>query len=477
MRLACCGASLPMNNPRRSAAVILHRDTGRGLEVYLVKRSAKLRHWGGQWAFPGGVVEPEDAQVPLAGGGGLQGADPALIACASRELREEVGVCVTADASRFRWAVRLITPHFSTARYETTFFLVETSEEPRVVDAELTQGVWRLPKEALDDWRLGRVQIVPPVLDILDLLGTHGVEETCRRLRSEPPEFELSTRSIRLAPGYEVVPVESPPLPVEIPVNVFLVGWGRFVLVDPAPRQLREREQIFSAVDRRRARGDELLAIVLTHHHPDHVGALEEAVSRYKAPVWAHAITGNLLGRKLDRALSDGAEIDLGLAPDGQEGWRLKVLFTPGHAEGHIALLDERHSSLIAGDLVSTLVSMYVGSPGGNLREYFASLERVRALSIVNLYPSHGAPSRDPGKLVDDTLEHRRARVEEVLGLLASEPQETRNLALRIYPGGLDKLRPLFVRSTRAALERLVEDGRAERCGVDSFRLSGASAP
>jgi ribonuclease/clavin/mitogillin len=503
-----------MIEPRRSAAVILHREGPKGLEVFLVARSPQLRFLGGHLAFPGGAVEKGDGDLPFHPDAAVDAAGRDRVGCGARELFEETGVLLatdrdgrpapadvslaelrsslssrggdvakfqtflrerglSVDASRFHSTARFITPLFSSVRFDTVFYAVEVREadgEPTVVSGELDSGEWRRPGDALRDWQNGALRIAPPVVDILDALASKPFDRAIEELRAIPPELEASRRAVHAAPGYDLIPLETPPLPPEIPANAFLVGWKRFVLVDPTPRRERGQDHLFAVMDDRIASGDSLAAVVLTHHHPDHVGALDAVVARYRAPVWAHPITGKLLDRKLDRALPDGAEIALGESPDGRAGWSLRAVFTPGHAEGHIALHDERTRSLIAGDLVSTLVSMYVGSPGGNLRQYFASLERVRALEVETLYPSHGTASRDPLKLIDDTLRHRKARIEEMLAALRDEPRETEALAFDVYPDAGGKLRPLIIRTTRAALEYLVEDGRAERCGEDAFR-------
>jgi glyoxylase-like metal-dependent hydrolase (beta-lactamase superfamily II) len=175
---------------------------------------------------------------------------------------------------------------------------------------------------------------------------------------------------------------------------------------------------------------------------------------------------------KLDRELRDGDEIALGESPDGRPGWALRVLHTPGHADSHVALHDQRHSSLIAGDLVSTLVSMYVGSPGGSLRQYFASIEKILALEIQTLYPSHGTPAHNPRGLLEDTVHHRRQRIEDVFRSLSGEPAAVEAVAFKVYRNVDSKLRPLIIRSTRAALEYLEEEGRARKAGEDSYRTA-----
>ena len=56
----------PRTTPRRSAAVILHREREGKLEVYLVERSPSLGFFAGQEAFPGGSVDPGDEALSSA---------------------------------------------------------------------------------------------------------------------------------------------------------------------------------------------------------------------------------------------------------------------------------------------------------------------------------------------------------------------------------------------------------------------------
>jgi glyoxylase-like metal-dependent hydrolase (beta-lactamase superfamily II)/8-oxo-dGTP pyrophosphatase MutT (NUDIX family) len=494
--------------PRRAAALVLVRGTDGGpdgIETFLVRRARALRFLGGYTAFPGGTVEAEDAAVLLEPGAVADGPRRELIGCAARELLEETGILLAGadaaggsaleeiaelrrrlvagggpgvlwaflearglhvEASRLAPLARFITPRFSSLRYDTTFFLLETAAEPRVLPGELESGAWRRPRDVLASWRAGAERVAAPVLAILEELARQPVAEAARALGAIPPEFEGSGRAVRCAPGFDLIPLATPPLPPWIPTNAFLVGGTPFALVDPGPTGEAERRHLFAAVDARLAAGDRLAAIVLTHHHPDHVGALEPAVERYRVPVCAHATAGKLLGRRLDRELADGEELALG-------GLTLRALFTPGHAEGHLALHDPASRSLIAGDLISTIQSMYVGSPGGNLRLYFESLVRVRGLELDTLYPSHGPPDHDPARSIDETLRHRRKRIEEIAARLAVEPREPRAIAAEVYAGAPDAVLPLTVRAVRAALEYLTEEGRAVRVGKDEFRRAG----
>lgn len=134
------------------------------------------------------------------------------------------------------------------------------------------------------------------------------------------------------------------------------------VVVDPGDsRPVRQALQ---------ARGLELQAILLTHHHADHVGGVMDLVQQYRPTVYGPAHE-RLPVPVVSLAEGDAVEL-LGL--------RLCVLDVPGHTAGHIAYLqDTAHSPLLfCGD---TLFSagcgrLFEGTPA----QMHASLQRLAAL-------------------------------------------------------------------------------------------------
>ena len=488
---------------RQTANIILYRQ-GSGLEVFLVSRSRELSFLGGYLAFPGGKTEAGDEALPLVEA--AEDRQRTLLGCAVRELFEETGVLAVQNSSlskkdtdalrrellqggsasgffsalagaggalepdTLHQALQLVTPRFSRERYTSTFFLMETGEEPEILPGELAGGRWCSPARTLAEWERGELLLAPPVIVILRQLAEGLTPAALESLQSSPQRFEGSGLAIPWGPGIELLPFHCPPLPPVLPSSTFLVGARRFLVLDPSPSGEDEQRHLLKAIENRIAAGDQPEAIVLSHHHIDHVGALEAVLERWDLPCWGHRRTGELLKRNFERELADNDTIELGDSPDGRAGWQLRCLFTPGHAEGHLAFYDSRHQALLAGDLLSTLLSMYVGSPGGHLETYFQSLEKIRALDTRLLYPSHGMPTLEVEALIDKTIEHRRMRIEQVREVLSQEPGHVLEISRRIYNHKKDsRLRPLCERTTRAALEHLVENGRARRLEEDLY--------
>jgi glyoxylase-like metal-dependent hydrolase (beta-lactamase superfamily II) len=163
------------------------------------------------------------------------------------------------------------------------------------------------------------------------------------------------------------------------------------LVVDPAD----EAEAILAAVAEIEGR---IAAVVCTHGHPDHVGALREIVRATGAVVYVHPAELELLRQPWpDFGLREAPLEGSAQVRDATEGTlirvgeaRLRVMHTPGHRPGCICLLGEEFA--LTGD---TLFAGGVGRtdlPGGNEVALAESMDRLRReLSpITLLYPGHG---------------------------------------------------------------------------------------
>lgn len=156
-------------------------------------------------------------------------------------------------------------------------------------------------------------------------------------------------------------PLEIVPLPAFEDNYIWaLRAGGNVVVVDPGDAQ--------PVLDHLRATGDRLAAILVTHHHGDHVGGVEDLVSRHPAPVYGPA-TERIDGVTIP--VADGDRISL-----AELGVDFDVLTVPGHTRGHVAYY--RRGMLFCGD---TLFSagcgrLFEGTPA----DMHASLSRLKAL-------------------------------------------------------------------------------------------------
>ena len=202
-------------------------------------------------------------------------------------------------------------------------------------------------------------------------------------------------------------------------------------------------------------------AILLTHHHIDHVGAVNAVSRRYRLPVRAHKETY----RRVDgdyitgEPLADGDRLELGTAPDGSSDWHLKVVHTPGHAVDHLCYIDSRYHAAIAGDMLSTISTIIIDPPEGHMRTYLNSLNRLLEIPVKTLYPAHGLPHQDGHSLIRRFLKHRQKREDAIKSALAGDPRSIDELLPDAYADVSADVYPVASRSLLAGLIKLEEDG------------------
>ena len=282
------------------------------------------------------------------------------------------------------------------------------------------------------------------------------------RLR-HPVEADLGPfRRIEFRPGVLMFPLATPTLPPADRTNAYLLGTGERLLIDPGSPWPEEIARLEAALRVLAERGEgRVVAIWLTHHHPDHVGGVEALRRALGVPVAAHPETARRLaprGIAVDRELADGERVVLA----GEPPFPVRAIHTPGHARGHLCFYDENGGSLIAGDMVAGFGTIVIDPPEGDMDDYLASLDKLAALAPRTLFPAHGPPATDAVAKLRELIDHRRWREERVLAAWRSGLRTPEEMLPTVYDDAPEKAWPLAERQIVAHLDRLRRAGRLE---------------
>jgi glyoxylase-like metal-dependent hydrolase (beta-lactamase superfamily II) len=126
--------------------------------------------------------------------------------------------------------------------------------------------------------------------------------------------------------------------------------------------------------------------------------------------------------------LADGDGIGVG-------PYRFRCVSTPGHTLGHMCLYEPEHKLLVAGDhiLVDITPNIQCWSDAENpLKAYLESLDKVALLEVTRTLPGHRRLMNDPRPRIAELQAHHRARLGEVLAILAGGPRNAFDIAARM---------------------------------------------
>ncbi|MBM7604528.1 glyoxylase-like metal-dependent hydrolase (beta-lactamase superfamily II) [Metabacillus crassostreae] len=294
-------------------------------------------------------------------------------------------------------------------------------------------------------------------------------------------------------------------LPTPFPVgdvNVYLIKGERLTLVDAGPKTEEAWHSFLQQLNEVGYKPEDIEQIIITHHHPDHVGMLD--FFSKDIPVYGHVFNSPWLvqdqqfmskqaqfferilvefgvdqrfmpyvkrlndmlvyscHRELTGVLKEGDKID------GLDNWR--VLETPGHAQSHIVLYDEKSRVLIGGDLLLKHISpnpllepsMIEGvndrpKPQLQLNE---SLAKLLELPISLVYSGHGENIVEVNDLITYRLKKQAERAEQVRKFIAEKPLTAFEVSKVLFPTIYHKQLMLTMSETVGQLDYLQEIGQ-----------------
>ena len=259
--------------------------------------------------------------------------------------------------------------------------------------------------------------------------------------------------------------------------GTYIVGQGTVAVIDPGPDLDGHLQALLAALE-----GETVSHILVTHHHSDHSPLARPLAAATGATVFgrrAPHLAAPDPGLALEAGEDDGFRPDVEIA-DGDvfegPGWTLRAVTTPGHTSNHVCFALEEENALFSGDHVMGWSTTVITPPDGDMGDYFASLEKVKAEGFDTLWPTHGAPIRDVAPFIQAYADHRRAREAQVLAALAQGPTTIKAMVPTLYAAVDPRLHPAAAMSVLAHVLLLVKEGRVTCDGVagldSAYRLS-----
>ncbi len=401
---------------RPAATVALLRPGPTGLEALLTVRPTTMAFAAGMHVFPGGRVDPADADPALAArsvrspdqaaislGGDLLPAEAlAAYLAGVRELFEEAGVLladhragdgpvaaarsallrgeatlatVAADldlrlrTDRLIPISRWVTPIGLPRRFDARFFVASlpAGAVPSFEGGEVTDHVWIRPGDALRAMAEGRLPMWLPTSTTLQQLEHAGsIDEIAERMTPSPlGPIEVDD----VSPDVRRVVMPAAGGVAGQPVDAYLVGRKRLILVDPGDPTGPALDRVIEIVAER---GGAIEAVVLTSVEAAHAAGAEAIAEPLGIPV----LVGPGGGRILPYPVVEVADGDVLAMADVS----VQVAHMPGPRPDHLALIVAGGAYVISGDLGGVRGARSIPGPADETA-WADSIRRLRTLA------------------------------------------------------------------------------------------------
>jgi glyoxylase-like metal-dependent hydrolase (beta-lactamase superfamily II) len=251
--------------------------------------------------------------------------------------------------------------------------------------------------------------------------------------------------------------------------GVYIVGAnenaGDVAVIDPGPLIPEHLEALKRAIEGRR-----VTHILVTHTHADHSPAARPLKEWTGAKTYGFGPHGS--GKEDGVKVEEGGDRDF--VPDvavrdcdviAGSGFTFDCVYTPGHTSNHMCYALREEKALFTGDHVMGWSTTVVAPPDGDMAQYMASLKKLLARDDKILYPTHGAPVRDPKPFLQAYLDHRLEREAQIIACLSGGVTTIPEIVARLYADVDKRLHAAAARSVLAHLIQLEAVGRVTPAG------------
>ncbi len=265
------------------------------------------------------------------------------------------------------------------------------------------------------------------------------------------PEPEYGA-NLPILPGISRIVANNPGPMTYHGTNTYLIETDKgLVVLDPGPENHPEHIEAIM-----RHTGGNVAMILISHTHHDHVGAAAELKDKTGAPTVGFKVSG-----------LDSFDADIKLS-NGDAVAGMSAIHTPGHALDHLCFAlpaTNGEKVLFSADHVMSWSTSIVSPPGGDMKDYFDSLNVLLKRDDDVYLSGHGPAMREPRELVRAMLAHRAMREGAIAEKLKQGASSTFTLMDALYSQVNPRLRNAAERNVLAHLLKMEIEGKVTREG------------
>lgn len=302
------------------------------------------------------------------------------------------------------------------------------------------------------------------------------------------------------------------PLPIpygEKIVQVYLIEAEVLTLIDAGIKTDECWETFCLELSRLGYQVEDILRVILTHHHPDHCGLLD--YFQHEFELLGHEKNNKFISKdeeyidwyceffqKFDQEMGIPAgavdrrkyanevqslsckRLLTGYLKEGDIISEFKVIETPGHATSHISLYRKEDNILIGGDMLLEYITpnpIIEAPESGELERpkvllsYLESLNKLSEMNIKMIYPGHGDIFENVQTVIDVQIQLQQKRANKVLKILGEDCLTAYDISKEMYPTLYEKEFSLTLSQTIGQLDYLIEKGKVCYKKMDGIYL------